>query len=327
MFGFTNTILAANNTKLAVADSLKTIFLDTTGKSDVEKHLISSINTVSSTPADKLIADLIDKAIQFGLKLAAAIAIYFIGAWLIRIIKGFIKKFLFRKSAELAVVSFVSSVVSAFLWIVVTIVAIGTLGVETTSLAALLAAGGVAIGMAMSGTVQNFAGGLMILIFKPFKVGDYIQAMNYEGTILEMNISYTKIVTVDNRVIVIPNGPLQSGTVNNFSALPYRRIDMTIGVEYGNDSELVKSLLSGIALSDERIIKESADAPLPAPLKNPFVSISALDPSSVNFVLRVWVNAKDYWDVYYALNERIYTELPNNGVKFPFPQLSVHMEN
>lgn len=327
MSGFSNIILAASDTKLVVADSLKTIFLDTTGKTELEKQLISSINSVSNTPADQLAMSLLDKCIQFGIKLLAAIAIYFIGAWLIRVIKGLVRKFLSRKKAEPAVISFVTSVVTAMLWIIVIIIAIGTLGVETTSLAALLAAGGVAIGMAMSGTVQNFAGGLMILIFKPFKVGDYIEALNYEGSVLEMNISSTKIVTIDNRVIILPNGPLQNGTVNNYSAMPYRRIDMKIAVEYGNDAELVKSLLYGIAASDERILKNSDDAPLAAPVSNPFVSIDSLGPNSVNFILKLWVNTKDYWDVFYILNEKIYAELPGNGVKFPFPQLSVHMEN
>ncbi len=327
MLGFINTILATNDAKIVVADSLKTIFLDTAGKTNLEKQLISSINSVSNTPADQLVMSLLDKCIQFGLKLLAAVAIYFIGAWLIRVIKGFIRKFLSRKKAEPAVISFVTSVVTAMLWIIVIIIAIGTLGVETTSLAALLAGGGVAIGMAMSGTMQNFAGGLIILIFKPFKVGDYIEAMNYEGSVLEMNISSTKIVTIDNRVIILPNGPLQNGTVNNYSAMPFRRIDMTIGVEYGNDAELVKALLYGIAASDERILKSTGDAPTASPVANPFVSIASLGPSSVNFILRLWVNTKDYWDVYYMLNERIYEELPRNGVKFPFPQLSVHMEN
>lgn len=303
-------------------DSIKTAVLDTAGKSDIEKALISSINTVSDTPADKLVSTLGEKALVFGLKLLAALAIYFIGAWLIKIVKRALSRFFSRKKAEPAIETFVMSLVTAVLWVLLIIIAVGALGVETTSLAALLAAGGVAIGMALSGTVQNFAGGVMILVFKPFKVGDYIEAQGFAGTVSEVNITSTKLVTIDNRVIILPNGPLHSGTVNNYSQLAFRRVDLTVGVEYGTDADKVKEVILGLAAEDDRILCVETGAPA-----DPFVALTKLSPSSVDFVVRLWVRTADYWDVYFSVNESIYKALPANGIQFPFPQLSVHMEN
>ena len=303
-------------------DSIKTAVLDTAGKSDFEKAIISSINTVSDTPTNKLVSTLGEKALVFGIKLLAALAIYFIGAWLIKIVKKALRRFFIRKKVEPAIETFVMSLVTAVLWVLLIIIAVGALGVETTSLAALLAAGGVAIGMALSGTVQNFAGGVMILIFKPFKVGDYIEAQGFAGTVSEVNITSTKLVTIDNRVIILPNGPLHSGTVNNYSQLAFRRVDLTVGVEYGTDADKVKEVILAMAAEDDRILGVENGAPA-----DPFVALTSLSPSSVDFVVRLWVKTADYWAVFFSVNEGIYKALPANGIKFPFPQLSVHMEN
>lgn len=312
-------MLLSLSSKVA-ADSVRTALLDTTGKSDVEKEFIASINAVSSTPADQLVSGLADKAIQFGLKLLAAILIYIIGAWLIKLVKRFLKGFFTRKKTEPAIVTFTTSLVTALMWVIVIIIAVGALGVETTSLAALLAAGGVAIGMALSGTVQNFAGGLMILIFKPFKVGDYIETMGYAGTVSEVNITSTKIVTIDNKVVIIPNGPLQNGTVNNYSKMDLRRVDLTVGVEYGTDADAVKAALMDIAASDSRILTVEQGAPA-----DPFAAVLSLSPSSVDFTFRIWVRTADYWGVFFDTNEKIYKTLSERGISFPFPQVSVHM--
>lgn len=306
----------------APIDSLKTAILDTAGKSDFEKAIISSINTVSDTPANKLVSSLGEKAMVFGFKLLAALAIYFIGAWLIKITKKTLRRFFEKKKAEPAIVTFTMSLVTAVLWVMLVIIAVSALGVETTSIAALLAAGGVAIGMALSGTVQNFAGGVMILIFKPFKVGDYIEAQGFAGTVSEVNITSTKLLTIDNRVIVLPNGPLHSGTINNFSQMEFRRVDLTVGVEYGSDADKVKETILSLAAADERILDAGSGAPA-----DPFVALTSLSPSSVDFVVRVWTRTSDYWNVYFSMNESMYKALPANGIKFPFPQLSVHMES
>lgn len=314
-----NILSIAPDAKVA-ADQAKSAMLDTLGKSDMEKEFISSLQAISNTPPEQLVSTLAEKGIQFGLKLLAAIAIYLIGAWLIRLVKKLLRGFFARKNTDAAIVSFTMSLATALLWVLVVIIAVGALGVETTSLAALLAAGGMAIGMALSGIVQNFAGGLMILIFKPFKAGDYIEAMGYAGTVSEVNITSTKIVTVDNKVIILPNGPLQSGTVNNYSKMDYRRVDFTVGVEYGSDADTVKSALLEIAASDERVVTAAQGAPA-----DPFVGVLSLSPSSVDFTFRIWARTADYWGVFFDTNEKIYKTLPERGVSFPFPQVSVHM--
>jgi len=302
-------------------DSVRTAMLDTVGKSGLEKGFIETINKVSDTPADQLLASLGEKALQFGLKLVAAFLIYIIGGYVIKWVRKVLGRFFKRKKTEPAIVSFMTSLVTTLLWVVVIIIAVGTLGVETTSLAALLAAGGMAIGMALSGTVQNFAGGIMILAFKPFKVGDYIEAQGYAGTVTEVNITSTKITTVDNRVVILPNGTLSNGTINNYSKLQYRRVDFTVSVEYGSDAEKVAELLRGVAADDARILGAAEGAPA-----DPFVGLALLNASSVDFTFRVWVKSADYWGVFFDTNAAIYKTLPENGIHFPFPQVSVHLD-
>lgn len=305
----------------AITDSLaRTELLDTTGKTEMEKTLIAKLKESGSVSMEDALGNLFDKALVFGLKILAALLIYFIGAYLIKAFKRFLRKFFERRRTEPAIVSFVMSLVSTVCWIMLVIIVVGTLGIETTSIAALLAAGGMAIGMALSGTVQNFAGGVMILVFKPFKVGDYIEAQGYAGTVTEMNITSTKMLTVDNRVIILPNGSLSSGTVNNYSSMPFRRVDITVSVEYGSDAAKVKELLLALAAKDSRVLTSGQGAPA-----DPFAALNKLSSSSVDFVFRVWVNSTDYWPVYFDLNEEIYKSLPENGVGFPFPQMTVHM--
>ena len=215
---------------------------------DVQKELAAVAEKLSTTTVTDLMAELIDKAVAFGLKVLAALAIYLIGAWAIRKIKNLIAKVFARKNTDAAVASFVQSIISIALTIILIIITIGAVGIDTTSIAALLAGGGMAIGLALNGTVQNFAGGLMIVAFKPFKAGDYIQAQGYEGVVSEVNIVSTKLTTVDNRRIIIPNGALFNGTVNNFSEMTMRRVDWTICVEYGSSAEVPKRYLQTFSL-------------------------------------------------------------------------------
>ncbi|MBQ7771982.1 MAG: mechanosensitive ion channel [Bacteroidales bacterium] len=283
----------------------------------IQAEIAAIAEKVATTPANVLISDLIDKAVAFGLKVLAALLIYYVGAWLIKKIKGILQRIFERKNTDPAIASFTQSIVSIALTIVLIIVTIGTLGVDTTSFAALLAGGGMAIGMALNGTVQNFAGGIMILIFKPFKAGDFIEALGYSGTVSEVTITSTKLTTVDNRVIIVPNGSLSNGIINNFSKQTMRRVDLTVDVEYGSSSEGTKALLMKIINSDSRILTTPAE---------PFVALNALKDSSVQFVIRVWVNASDYWGVYFDTLDKIYNELPKNGIRFPFPQLDVNIK-
>lgn len=296
----------------------------------LQTHPIDSINIqdqfavlaekLSTTPVTSLASELIDEAINFGLKLLAALVIYLIGAWLIRKIKNVVGRIFERKKTEAAISSFVQSIIGISLTIVLIIITIGAVGIDTTSIAALLAGGGMAIGMAMNGTVQNFAGGMMIIAFKPFKSGDYIEAQGYEGTVSEVNIVNTKLTTVDNKTIIIPNGALFNGTINNFSEKNIRRLEWTVSVEYGAIAQETKDVLMDLMKSDPRILNKDNGAPA-----DPFTALSELTDSSVKFVMRGWVKSSDYWDVKFHINQRIYEELPKYGIRFPFPQMDVHV--
>ncbi len=287
---------------------------------NIEAQLAAVHEKLSNTTVTDLMSELMDKAVSFGLKVLAALAIYLIGAWAIRKIKGIVGRIFERKNTDAAIASFVQSIISIALTILLIIITIGAVGIDTTSIAALLAGGGMAIGMALNGTVQNFAGGIMIIAFKPFKAGDYIQAQGFEGTVTEVNIVSTKLTTVDNRCIIIPNGALSNGTVNNFSHNSLRRVDWTVNVEYGSSIEGTKNVLMNIMKGDARILDTARGG-----AADPFVALHSLTDSSIVFVMRGWVKAEDYWDVNFAVNERIYEELPANGIKFPFSQLDVHV--
>ena len=283
----------------------------------VQAEIAAVAQKLSTTPADELLVELINKAVSFGLKVLAALLIYTIGIWLIRKFRSMLGKIFQRKETDATIASFVQSIAGIAMTIVLIIITIGVLGIDTTSFAALLAGGGMAIGMALNGTVQNFAGGIMILIFKPFKAGEYIESQGYSGTVSEVTITSTKLVTTDNRVIIIPNGLMSNGIINNFSNQTKRRVDLTVDVEYGSSSETVKAVLMKLIEEETRVINEPAA---------PFIALSALKDSSVQFTIRIWVNADDYWGVYFDMTEKIYNELPKHGIQFPFPQLDVNIK-
>lgn len=288
---------------------------------DIKADTQKLIEHVTTTPAEELLKELLSDIIQFGLKVLAALLIYCVGAWIIKKIKKILSNIFAKRHTEKAIASFTMSLVSITLTILLIILTVGTLGVNTTSLAALLAAGGMAIGMALSGTVQNFAGGIMLLVFKPFKAGDFIEAQGFSGTVSEVNIVSTKLRTTDNRTIVLPNGALSGGTINNISQNPTRRVEWKVTVEYGSDVQTARKVVLGMLASDKRVLTGS-DAPA-----EPNVSLSALLDSSIELQIRCWVKTEDYWDVLYAINEQIYNELPQNGISFPFPQLDVHIRH
>ena len=288
----------------------------------VQTEIAGIVEKGVTTPASELLKDIIDSAVSFGLKLIAAFLIYFVGAWVIRRVKAILRGSFERRNTDAAIASFVQSITSIALTIILVIISIGTLGIDTSSIAALLTGGGLAIGMALNGTMQNFAGGLMILVFKPFKAGDYIEAQGHGGTVSEVNITSTKLTTVDNRVIIIPNGILSNDVINNYSSRQVRRLDINIGVEYGSSSAETKELLMSLIRSDERSLTAEQGAPA-----DPFVALSALNESAVEFTIRIWVKAENYWGLKFDLTEKIYNELPKHGIMFPFPQLDVNIKN
>ena len=285
----------------------------------------------------------VEKITQFGLKVLVALLIFVIGIFLIRWAKGGLKRLFARRKTEPTIASFVTSFTSISLTVILVIISISTLGVDTTSLAALLAAGGLAIGMALSGTVQNFAGGIMLLAFKPFKAGDFIEAQGTTGKVVEVNITATKILTPDNRVVILPNGALSNGVINNFNGRPLRRVEWQVSVSYGVDAAACKEAILAILNSDERVLQESTDMKqlyqelniksyqlstvnyrmdaIPAP----FVALKSLNTNDITFVVRAWVRADDYWDVFFSLQERFYTELPPQGFTFAYPHVDVTM--
>ena len=275
------------------------------------------ISDLSNNP-EGVFHNLLDKVLDFGLKVLGAIAIYIVGAWLIRRIKKLLHKIFDKKKTEKTVASFVISFVTLILTVLLIVITISALGINTTSFAALLAAVGVALGMALSGTVQNFAGGIIILIFKPFKAGDYIEAQGFGGFVKEVNILNTRLITRDNKEIVLANGTLANGNVTNYSTRPVRRVDRSISVAYGTDAQECIDALVQIMKEDPRILDSSTEG-----AADPFAALEAQNSSDISFTVRAWVKTEDYWAVYFDLNQRMYTELPQKGIHFAYPHLDV----
>ena len=286
-----------------------------------------------------------DSMIAFGLKVLAALAIFIVGIILLKWIRALLNRRFARRKTEPTIASFIISFINISVITLLVVLSVSTLGIDTTSLAALLAAGGLAIGMALSGTVQNFAGGLMLLAFKPFKAGDMIEAQGTTGKVVEVNITATKILTPDNRVVILPNGALSNGVINNFNGRPLRRVEWSVSVSYGVDAKACKEAILAIVNSDARVLQ--ADTDMPALYKElnisayqlstvnyrmdaipaPFVALKSLNENDITFVVRAWVRGADYWDVFFALQERFYTELPPQGFTFAYPHVDVTMLN
>lgn len=263
---------------------------------------------------EQLLSKLLDWGIEIGKDLLGAIIIYIVGRFIIKQVGRLLARILEKRKLEISVQTFLRSLVSILLNLILAFAIVSRLGVETTSFAALLASAGVAIGMALSGNLSNFAGGLIILVFKPFKVGDYIEGQNANGTVREIQIFHTILTTVDNKVIYVPNGALSSNAITNYSKQETRRAEWVFGVEYGEDFEKVKAVLQRIIDADPRILKDPA----------PMIALGALSASSVDIKVRAWAKTADYWDVYFDMNKIVYDTFNKEGIGFPFPQLTVH---
>lgn len=267
-------------------------------------------------------SDLGHDALIFGMKVVAALVIYFIGIFLIRWIRKLMRRSFDRKKTDPTVSTFVSSLVSITLTLLLIVITIGTLGVNTTSLAAVLAAGGLSVGMAMSGTMQNFAGGLMIMVFKPFKVGDYIQVMGVAGTVMEMTMVNTKLRTFDNRIIYVPNGKLFDNTIENVTVQNIRRVDWVVSVEYGSDADACIELLLRLINSDPRVLNSTTEG-----AADPVAVLSSMNENDISFSVKAWANTSDYWDLLYDMNLKFYDELPKAGFSFAYPHMDVTIDN
>ncbi len=261
-----------------------------------------------------VLVNLWDGSLELGKRILAALLIFIIGRLIISFLNKMVARILQRRKVDAGVQSFVRSLVHILLMVLLVIAVISKLGIETTSFAALLASAGVAVGMALSGNLQNFAGGLIILIFRPYKVGDWIEAQGESGAVKEIQIFHTILTTADNKTVFIPNGSASSGTIVNYSREETRRVDWVIGVEYGEDYARVEEAARRIVAAEKRILSTPA----------PFIALDALDASSVNVRIRVWVKNADYWGVYYDVQRAIYEEFNRAGIGFPFPQLTIH---
>jgi len=263
---------------------------------------------------DQLIKEAISMGMEAGKSLLLAVVLAVVGRYAIKFVNRLVARMLERRNVEPTVQSFLKSFVNITLITLLIITVVGTLGVNTTSLAALLASAGLAVGMAFSGNLQNLAGGIILLFLRPFKIGDFIEVQGVSGIVKAIQIFHTILTTTDNKELYIPNGALSSGNITNYTKNDLRRVDFTISVEYGTETEKVKQVTLALIKEDERIMQDPA----------PFIAVKELADSSVDFVLRVWTKASDYWDVFFNTNERIYSEFNKQGIKFPFPQLQIH---
>jgi small conductance mechanosensitive channel len=251
----------------------------------------------------------------YGGKLILALITLFVGLWLIGRLRRLLKKVFELRDYEKTLQKFLLQLISVTLKILLLISVVSMVGVQMTSFIALLGAAGLAFGMALSGTLQNFAGGVMLLILKPFKVGDYIEAQNYAGTVSEIQIFHTILHTPDKKTIIIPNGPLSNGSAVNYSTSPLRRVDWKFGIGYSDNIDQAKQLILDLLQRDQRILQDPA----------PFTGVISLGDSSVNIVTRAWVNSADYWNVFFEMNELVKKTFDAQGVSIPFPQRDVHI--
>ena len=252
---------------------------------------------------------------EYGPQVALAVATLIIGLLIISAITKTFKRVMDKRGADPSLTPFLRTLLGATLKAMLIISVIGMVGIEVTSFIAVLGAAGLAIGLALQGTLQNFAGGVIILLLKPFKVGDYIDAAGHAGTVNEIQIFNTHLKTPDNVTIIIPNGQLANSSTKNFSAEPLRRCDWTFGVAYGDKAELAREVLMDLIKADERILSDP----------EPFIALSELADSSVNFVVRVWLSKDDYWGVHFDMNEKVYKAFAEKGLSIPFPQMDVHV--
>ncbi|MDP8240563.1 MAG: mechanosensitive ion channel [Candidatus Hatepunaea meridiana] len=248
-------------------------------------------------------------------KLLLAILTLIIGSWAIKILVKVLRKSMRSMDVDVSMRRFLLSIVSILLKVVLLISVMSMIGVQMTSFIAILGAAGLAVGLALQGSMSNFAGGVLITLFKPFKVGDVIEAQGYIGSVHEIQIFNTILKTPDNKTIVIPNGGLSNGSLTNYSSEPTRRVDLTIGIGYDDDIKKAKEVIDGLIEKDTRILKEPA----------PFIRVAELGDSSVNFAVRVWCNSADYWNIFFDLTEQIKLAFDTNGISIPFPQSDVHV--
>ncbi len=251
----------------------------------------------------------------YSVKIVVALLIFVAGRWIAKAIRRGIKKMMTKRNVDATLIPFISNLVYILLLVFVIVAAIAQLGIQTTSFVAILGAAGLAVGLALQGSLSNFAAGVLMILFRPFKVGDYIEGGGAAGSVEAIKIFVTELKSPDNRAIIVPNATMMGGNIVNYSAKEMRRVDLTAGIGYGDDIDKARRVLDGILAADERILKDPA----------PKVAVVELGDSSVNFVVRPWVKTADYWDVYFDVTEQIKKRFDAEGVSIPFPQRDVHL--
>lgn len=264
---------------------------------------------------DLLLRRFIDWGVDVGKHILIALVVFVVGRILIGVINRLVARMLDRRRIDVSVQSFLRSLVKILLTVLLVVSVIGALGINTTSFAALLASAGVAIGMALSGNLQNFAGGLVVLLFKPYRVGDWIEAQGVQGKVEEIQIFHTLLTMADNKVVYVPNGSMSTAVIINYTRKDTRRLEWTVGIDYGEQVEKARAAIADVLAGDSRVLADPA----------PFIAVSALADSSVNLVVRVWVKQEDYWTVFHETYRRIYDTFNERGIDFPFPQQTVHV--
>ena len=255
--------------------------------------------------------------IEYVPNIIGSVIIWIIGTWIIKELSNRFGKMLDAREIDSSLKPFIKGLFSILLKVLLVISVLGTLGIKMTSFVAIIGAAGLAIGLALSGTLQNFAGGIIILIFKPFKIGDVIEAQSHMGTVSEIQLFNTILKTPDNKTVIIPNGGLSNSSMTNFSTEPRRRVDWIFGIAYGDDVPKAKEVITRLCAEDLRI---SNDPPV-------FIAVSKLGASSVDFTVRAWVDTPEYWNVYFALNEKVYDNFEKAGLHIPFPQMDLHLKS
>lgn len=280
-------------------------------------RLAEVVEKISTTDYNELLTELATQGCWILLKIALAFIIYLVGKCITKWIIKLMNKGLKKRNVDASLASFLRSLVQVVMMFMVIIVAVQTMGINTSSFIALFASAGLAVGMALSGTLQNFASGVILLLLRPYRVGDYISAQGQSGTVAEIGMFSTKISTVDNRVIYIPNSTISTSIIDNYSQPETRRVDWTVAITYGDDVNVAREAIVKLLADDARVLADPAAV----------VFVAELSQTCVKLSIRAWVKGADYWDVFFSINELLYTELPKSGIRFPYPKMDVNVIN
>lgn len=279
----------------------------------VANKIQSTLQTISGMSVEDAVTFVSKGVISFAADVLICVVIYYVGRWIVNYVDKLLSKLFTKRNVEVSIAKFARSMVRAIFYIGIALAILNKLGIQTTSFLAIFASVGVGVGMAMSGTLQNFAGGVMVLLTRPFKIGDYVEMQGVEGTIKEIRLFNTTINTVDNKMIIVPNGGIVSSIINNYSAEDVRRVDWVFSISYGDDYDTAKATILEMLAADGRVANSPA----------PFVALKAMSDSSIDIVVRAWTNAADYWGLFFDMNEKVYKTFPTKGLNFPYPHVDV----